>query len=139
MRSGFDRTPPARSKMATRKRLSGAIRSKAISPCKYFRHCTDHIDNMPSHSADGKISPLYFSAHAQDRSSPLQTQGQSSPRQCTQTCDHIESQCERDCRSVAMLSVPTESIATDLQSDRNMIACLCTLTWRGLTLCLKWR
>ena len=33
-----------------------AIRSKAISPCKYFRHCTDHIDNMPSHSADGTES-----------------------------------------------------------------------------------
>ena len=23
-----------------------AIRSKAISPCKYFRHCTDYIDNI---------------------------------------------------------------------------------------------
>ena len=37
----------------TRNRHSG---SKAISPCKYFRHCTDHIDSMPSHSADGTES-----------------------------------------------------------------------------------
>ena len=41
--------------MASRKRLRGS-NQKQGDITKYFRHCTDHIDNMPPHSADGTES-----------------------------------------------------------------------------------
>ena len=67
-----------------------AIRSKAISPCKYFRHCTDHIDNI--HLIRLKVQRL----------------------------------CQR-----------AWPLTYSLYRTLNLIACLCALTWRGLTLCLK--